>query len=179
MKRHSPYSWARPWPAVRPLVAQTFQKRRCKAPRGDRTHDRTLTKRMLCHLGCRGAWCESAHHSSENTPLRQACCERHCYSIANLATPRVAGPRVFPNSWHTVPKHAGNNTDALHRTAEHRLQRGSNPRGQSRTEGIRAPASRARLISIPSPHPLGRYAAATSTQLSTANFTGTHHRQGS
>ena len=178
MKRYSPYSWTRPWPAVPSRVEQTVQKRTCKAPSGNRTQDRTLTKRMLCQLSYRGAWRERAHHSSENTRLRQARSERHCHTSADLATPCV-GPRVFPDSWHTAPKHAGSDTDALHRTAEYRLREESSPCGQSPMDGIRAPASTARWISSPLLQPLGHHATATRTQLPKANITGTYHRQGS
>jgi hypothetical protein len=140
---------------VRCPVEHFFQKRILKAPSADRTRDRTLTKRMLCQLSCRGAWRERAHHSSENTPLRPTCCERHRHTMADRAPPCVAGPRLFPNSWRTIPKHARNNTDALHRTAGNRLRGGSSPRGQSPMERIQAPAGRARWIPSPSPQPLG------------------------
>jgi hypothetical protein len=155
VKRYFPYSWTRPWPVVRCPVEHFFQKRILKAPSADRTRDRTLTKRMLCQLSCRGAWRERAHHSSENTPLRPTCCERHRHTMADRAPPCVAGPRLFPNSWRTIPKHARNNTDALHRTAGNRLRGGSSPRGQSPMERIQAPAGRARWIPSPSPQPIG------------------------
>ena len=124
---------------MRPLVEPTVQKRICKAPSGERTHDRTLTKRIPCQLSCRGAWRERAHHSLQNTPLRQACCERHRHTSADLATPCVSPPG-YPDSWHTAPKHAGSDTEVLHRKAECRLRRDPSPGGRdTRTLGTQPP----------------------------------------
>jgi hypothetical protein len=73
---------------------------------------------------------ERARHGLENTFLRQACCERHCHTSAHPATSCVS-PRGFPDAWHTFPKHAGSDTEVLHRAAEYRLRGGSRPCGQS------------------------------------------------
>jgi hypothetical protein len=57
----------------------------------------------------------------------------------DLATPCVASPRVSPNSWHTVPKHAGSNTGALHRTVENRLRGDLAPAGKAQWRGFEPP----------------------------------------
>jgi hypothetical protein len=77
-------------------------------------HDRTLTKRMPRQLSYRGAWLERAHHSLENTPLRQACCERHRHTSADLAAPCVS-----PRGFSTLGKQPPNMQAATHRYASH------------------------------------------------------------
>jgi hypothetical protein len=126
---------------------------------------------MPCQMSCSGAWLQRSHHSPTNTPLRHECCECHVHAIADLATPRVARPRVFPNSWQTASKPASNSTDALHRTSEKRVRGDSGPRGQSPMVGIRATAARAPWIAIPWPRPFEHNGSGTST-----SYQHKHHR---
>ena len=130
---------------------------------------------------CSANWAVEVHGASVRTTARRIhpCGKNVASATADLATACGAGSRVFPNSWHTVPKHTDKNTDALHRTAENRLQGDASPRGQNRMEWIPGPAGRARWICSPSPPPSGHFATAARTQLPTAVITGTHRCQGS